>query len=109
MYLMQLIIINFELLWVQKIACVHQLLPLVFFLSVLKILTTCSSCNLVVEYKFLKSILVHVLVSAFFFKCMLHVHVLDICSTCEYNLIYKHDKCQIKFIIAMTYCVSVCL
>lgn len=45
----------------------------------------------VVEYKFLKSILVHVLVSAFFFKCMLHVHVLDICSTCEYNLIYKQS------------------
>lgn len=87
MYLMQLIIINFELLWVQKIACVHQLLPLVFFLSVLKILTA----TWLVEYKFLKSILVHVLVSAFFFKCMLHVHVLDICSTCEYNLIYKQS------------------
>lgn len=87
MYLMQLIIINFELLWVQKIAFVHQLLPLVFFLSVLKILTA----TWVVEYKFLKSILVHVLVSAFFFKCMLHVHVLDICSTCEYNLIYKQS------------------
>lgn len=105
MYLMQLIIINFELLWVQKIACVHQLLPLVFFLSVLKILTA----TWLVEYKFLKSILVHVLVSAFFFKCMLHVHVLDICSTCECNLIYKHDKCLIKFIITMTECVSVCL
>lgn len=102
---MQLIIINFELLWVQKIAFVHQLLPLVFFLSVLKILTA----TWLVEYKFLKSILI--LVSAFFLKCMLHVyvHVLDICSTCEYNLIYKHDKCQIKFIITMTECVSVCL